>query len=245
MAKTFRCLKCYKIITCNAYDESVLIQHIRTDHPEIQLPEDACTSDAQSQYHEEPNPKAISNTKGNLNRNLNCNPDPDLNIRLEETIQCSEMKPIYSRKYKVMTPVTPRSPRKRRQYRTSIEKWRPANGVLYCPKCGAKKKPLIKQRSEKMAYSSLGAAFILTCWPLCFLPCVFKPASKDYLHCSECHTFLGMYDRERNCVRPNREFLDAMNQEECERKPESHKSESSKKCIDGCGQIRTRPKTAY
>lgn len=32
-----RCLKCKKILKCSRYDTSTLLEHIRTDHPEIEI----------------------------------------------------------------------------------------------------------------------------------------------------------------------------------------------------------------
>ncbi|XP_055838912.1 uncharacterized protein LOC129906942 [Episyrphus balteatus] len=212
MAKKFRCLKCLKIIECPSYDRAILIKHIRTDHPEIDLPDDETMEYSEK---EEPTPsKAVNNNQQHLDEIVTPPPPreqlfPDINIHMEETtIRSPELKPIYTRKYKITTPLTPRSPQKRKMYKTSIEKWRPAKGMIYCPKCGAHKKPIIKSRSEKLSYSTVGAACILTCWPLCFLPCFFQGPSRDYLHCAECHNFLGMYDKQRNCVRPNREFVE-------------------------------------
>ena len=59
-----------------------------------------------------------------------------------------------------------------------------------------------------MSHSSFGAALILTCWPLCFLPCLFPPPIAEYLHCSECNHFLGQYNHKSNKVQPNEESFD-------------------------------------
>lgn len=45
------------------------------------------------------------------------------------------------------------------------------------------------------------------CWPFCFLPCLFPVHNLEYLHCANCKTFLGLYDRACNCIKPNRHFV--------------------------------------
>lgn len=98
--------------------------------------------------------------------------------------------------------------RKRHLYRTSMEKWRPANGTIYCPQCGVNKRPLLKSRAERYSENQCGAACILSCWPFCFLPFLVPGDNQEYLHCSNCRCFLGLYDRNNNCIKPNKEYLE-------------------------------------
>lgn len=58
-----------------------------------------------------------------------------------------------------------------------------------------------------MTYNSCGACCLLGCWPFCFLPCLFPVHNLEYLHCANCKTFLGLYDRDCNCIKPNRHFV--------------------------------------
>lgn len=138
MAISFRCLKCSKIIKCEQYDKQILFEHIKTDHSDINLLEN------DSGMEKLDNEETLIGTKVGQ-----CLPDIDIHME-ETTIRSPELKPIYTRKYKVTKPLTPRSPQKRRMYKTSIEKWKPAKGNIYCPKCGATKKPIIKTKSEKV-----------------------------------------------------------------------------------------------
>lgn len=132
-------------------------------------------------------------------------------IKICNACEDDDAKVIYTRRYQVnnsSSPELPQSPHRRKLYRTSIEKWRPAKGSIYCPKCGVRKPPLIRTRAERYSTNECGAACILGCWPFCFLPCLFPGDNKEYLHCANCKNFLGLYDREFNCVKPNREFVE-------------------------------------
>uniref|UniRef100_A0A6P4E3U5 Uncharacterized protein LOC108037790 n=1 Tax=Drosophila rhopaloa TaxID=1041015 RepID=A0A6P4E3U5_DRORH len=51
------------------------------------------------------------------------------------------------------------------------------------------------------------ASCVVTCWPLCFLPCLLPSDNREYLYCPHCRTFLGIYDRDNNCVKPSKEFV--------------------------------------
>lgn len=37
---------------------------------------------------------------------------------------------------------------------------------------------------------------MLTFWPFCFMPCLFPPPTKEFLHCSVCEFRFGQYDRQ-------------------------------------------------
>lgn len=92
------------------------------------------------------------------------------------------------------------------RYKASIERWVPTDGFIYCPRCGCSRRPLVKAASE-IGNSGCCAACIVSCWPLCFLPCLLSPDNREYLYCMNCRTFLGIYDRENNCIKPSREFV--------------------------------------
>ncbi|XP_037926470.1 uncharacterized protein LOC119661273 isoform X2 [Hermetia illucens] len=118
-----------------------------------------------------------------------------------------ETQVLYKRQYKFKEPLTSHRPGKRKLYKTSIEKWRPGKSTIVCPECGANKRPMIKSQIDKVSHSPIGAAFILTCWPFCFLPCLFPPPTKEYLHCAVCNHFLGVYDRKTEVINPNENSL--------------------------------------
>ncbi|KAH8233076.1 hypothetical protein KR026_003880 [Drosophila bipectinata] len=92
------------------------------------------------------------------------------------------------------------------RYKTTINRWTPTDGFIFCPRCGCCRRPLVKSSSE-MVSTGCCVACIVSCWPLCFLPCLLSPDNREYLYCSNCRAFLGLYDRETNCVKPSREFV--------------------------------------
>ncbi|KAL9919357.1 uncharacterized protein ACN427_001345 [Glossina fuscipes fuscipes] len=225
-----RCLKCRKILKCSRFDTAVLLDHIRTDHPEIEIVGKGSEPKATSQRSSlRPSHRDTTVSDSVLSRNGA--PDIEMTHYSIKSEQCkldslpeikhcnhdnnSETKVIYTRRYKINTPPATtlnthslRTPAKRNLYRTSIEKWRPANGTIYCPKCGCNKRPLIKTRTERFTYNNCGACCLIGCWPFCFLPCLFPGQNVEYLHCANCKTFLGLYDRDCNCIKPNREYVE-------------------------------------
>ncbi|XP_067634293.1 uncharacterized protein [Eurosta solidaginis] len=299
-----RCLKCSKILECSRYDTNALLDHIRTDHRDIEIvdiDEDDFNSYKSNKgntgyrgtngYKSSDDSKSTIQTNGYTGINgyksantmqykkfptmreaagnivlprtkLNDYAEPKYKETREKFIDptairskledCEESKqnsassrerlfirsphivehrnhdddakcdcvlhpersndkPSVTRRCNVNTSPsqTPRANQPNRSlFRNSIEKWRPANGTLYCPKCGANCRPLIRTQAERSANNSCCAACILSCWPFCFLPFLVPSTNnREYLHCSNCKTFLGLYDRSNNCVRPNREFV--------------------------------------
>lgn len=187
MSLKVRCLLCSKILQCTREDTSALLEHIREYHPEVTVLE---SSEALSHM-------ASSNQK----KAVQIDSDPMVRTAGGDTQRLSKQEYNVHRDCK-------RSGRKR-LYKTSIEKWRPGIGLIYCPKCGKKHRPLVKSHTEKISTSTVGAACILTCWPFCFFPCLFPSPTKEYLHCPVCDNFLGLYDKERSCIRPNKQFVDS------------------------------------
>lgn len=96
---------------------------------------------------------------------------------------------------------------RRQFYRSSIERWTPTDGCIYCPSCCSSHRPIIRSSAQFYASTGCSAACVANCWPFCFLPCLTSTDNREYLHCSNCKAFLGIYDRENNCIRPNREFI--------------------------------------
>ncbi|KAL5285808.1 hypothetical protein ACFFRR_007470 [Megaselia abdita] len=210
MSLKVRCLLCSKILQCTREDTSALLEHIREYHPEVTVLE---SNEALSHMAPENN----NNNNNNNKKAVQIDSDPMVRSPGGDTQRLSKTD------YNVQRDCTRRSGRKR-LYKTSIEKWRPGIGLIYCPKCGTKHRPLVKSHTEKISTSTVGAACILTCWPFCFFPCLFPSPTKEYLHCPVCDNFLGLYDKDRSCVRPNRQFVDS----EQELAPESEKKEEEK-----------------
>ncbi|XP_054738755.1 uncharacterized protein LOC129244885 isoform X1 [Anastrepha obliqua] len=256
-----RCLRCQKILECSRYDTNALLEHIRTDHPEIEIVENGSngnsgmprnghkklreaancivvpqeTADDKASPPQptmfEPSAASQSEEYGNFQPRSTSSRE-HMHIRSQRGIfkmpvdsrsklemsNCDQRAngsndtgTAYTRRYHVNMPPSQTHDEKpnRSLYRTSIEKWRPANGTLFCPNCGANRRPLIRTQTERSSSNSCCAVCILGCWPFCFLPFLVPSDNKEYLHCSNCKAFLGLYDRANNCVRPNREFCQA------------------------------------
>lgn len=101
--------------------------------------------------------------------------------------------------------------KRRRLYKKSIEKWQPGTGVIFCPKCGTKNEPLAQVRADESSRRKC-------CWPFCCLSCLCPTPEKEYLHCRMCFSFLGVYDRYKWCVRPNKQFVNDEQIEETKEK---------------------------
>ncbi|EDS42500.1 conserved hypothetical protein [Culex quinquefasciatus] len=92
----------------------------------------------------------------------------------------------------------------KRQLRTSlVASWRPARTRVSCPECGQQRLPTIRSTADRYSSSAAGAAWVMTCWPFCFLPCLFTSPTKHHLHCSGCDAYLGLYDPDREVVGVN------------------------------------------
>ncbi|XP_012160271.1 uncharacterized protein LOC101448421 isoform X1 [Ceratitis capitata] len=241
-----RCLKCGEILECSRYDTNALLEHIRTNHTEVEIVENGMPLNGHTTIREAAGkivaPNDTNNTdvknatmfeRGDAGKRSEDYKDfqppstssrERLHIRshkglfqipvdgsqrdLSNCDQSNGTSAVYTRRYQVNIPSPPAYDEKpsRSLYRTSIEKWRPANGTIYCPKCGVNRRPLIRTQAERSSNNSCCAACILGCWPFCFLPFLLPNDNKEYLHCSNCKAFLGLYDRTNNCVRPNREY---------------------------------------
>ncbi|XP_005188422.1 uncharacterized protein LOC101892009 [Musca domestica] len=255
-----RCLKCQKIFECSRDDTLALIQHIRTDHPEVKFIDvdrnveiarkhlsktnkigqdnKGLSSEEKQNREEYPSKSRVEvSPKNNSSKESGIKKDNKfpqyvaedeltrLSLKSEILEKYPEIKDcefcpqkpsanvLYTRRYKIQTPSStsglssaPKTPRKRQMYRMSIEKWRPIKGNIYCPKCGCNKPPLIETRNEFLTENSWCACCMLNCWPLCFIPWIFPSHEVEHLHCSNCKTFLGLYNRRSNCIKPNRDF---------------------------------------
>lgn len=100
--------------------------------------------------------------------------------------------------------------RHRRFYKTSIERWRPVGDEkIHCPRCQAYKRPVVRTHTERVTESSFASSLIMTCWPLCFSPCLFPEPTHENLHCRVCDYHLGVYDHKRKVVSSNPELSKA------------------------------------
>ncbi|EDW91960.1 uncharacterized protein LOC6531445 [Drosophila yakuba] len=221
--QSLRCLHCMKVIRCSRYDTSELVRHIEQDHPEIY----AVTTDKIKNLHKLAADHGISEERLSKISKMTGLSESQMAEEAEKYMAkkkksgrsagsaagdpaaCSEAS---SKTEKPNSPgPCPRpaemsTAHRRSCYRASIERWAPAEGRIFCPCCATSKRPMIKAATE-ISNSGCCAAWAVACWPLCFLPCLMSSDNKEYLYCSNCRAFLGIYDRENSCVQPSREFV--------------------------------------
>ncbi|XP_017024450.1 uncharacterized protein [Drosophila kikkawai] len=198
--QTLRCLQCMKEIQCSPVDPGQMVLHIQRDHPEVfavakekiknlhTLIGKNC--DGTDLSETQMATAAVSNYLANKKKNCgSANAYVDNNHGSgSKSCSCFEEKEKVTRK---------------QSFKASITHWAPAEGNIFCPSCGFSQRPLIKTASEMTATGAL-ATCIFACWPLC---CLAFLETRDYLYCSNCRAFLGIYDREKKCVKPSREFV--------------------------------------
>ncbi|XP_020801102.1 uncharacterized protein LOC110178330 [Drosophila serrata] len=189
--QTLRCLQCMKEIQCSPVDPGQMVLHIQQDHPEVFAVAKEKIKNLHTLIEKENSQMDLSETQmataavrtylanKKNNRHVCSQPSP---------CSCYADKDNVSRK---------------QSFKASITHWAPAEGNIFCPSCGFSQRPLIKTASEMTATGAF-ATCIFACWPLCCLPFL---ESREYLYCSNCRAFLGIYDREKNCVKPSKEFV--------------------------------------
>ncbi|KAM8711275.1 hypothetical protein ACLKA7_000418 [Drosophila subpalustris] len=208
-----RCLKCLKTIKCSRYDTGCLVRHVQNHHPEII--ENA--SDKVKNLHKLAAEHGISEERLSEISKMTGMSEAEMADEAERYL-AKRKHPSGSQPSKSPSPRVQESwqePKihdskdinKRQYYRSSIERWTPTDGCIYCPACGCNRRPLLRSSSEFYSSTGCSAACVANCWPFCFLPCLNSADNREYLHCANCKSFLGIYDRENNCIRPNREFV--------------------------------------
>ncbi|XP_044269987.1 uncharacterized protein LOC123014778 isoform X2 [Tribolium madens] len=93
--------------------------------------------------------------------------------------------------------------RNKNLYKTTVESWRPGSKSIQCPKCGNTDQPYIRKQRNKVAYNSLGAFFLLGCWPLCFLPMLMCGGTNTIICCRKCGYCFGTYDKKKGKLIPS------------------------------------------
>ncbi|XP_030557939.1 uncharacterized protein LOC115760600 [Drosophila novamexicana] len=204
-----RCLKCLKIIKCSRYDTSCLVRHVQKDHPEI-IDE---SNEKVHNLHKLAAEHGISEERLSEISKMTGMSEAEMADEAERYLQgkkrsgSQQRSGVHSENWKQLKLTDSKELNRRQFYRSSIERWMPTEGCIYCPSCGLNRRPLIKTSSEFYTSTGCSAACVANCWPFCFLPCLNSGDNREYLHCSNCKSFLGIYDRENNCIRPNREFV--------------------------------------
>ncbi|KAH8411005.1 hypothetical protein KR222_006066 [Zaprionus bogoriensis] len=227
-----RCLRCLKIIKCSRYDTNCMVRHVQSDHPEII----SSANEKVQNLHKLAAEHGVSEERLSQISKMTGMSEAEMAVEaerckwksfysaIESGLKCMSnfiaiLCPLDMAKRKQgkrpSVDIDLKQPHitdskdlsRRHYYRSSIERWTPIDGCIYCPSCGSSRRPVIKSSSEFYASTGCGAACVANCWPFCFLPCLAPADNREYLHCSNCKTFLGIYDRENNCIRPNREFV--------------------------------------
>ncbi|XP_062134109.1 uncharacterized protein LOC133844220 [Drosophila sulfurigaster albostrigata] len=205
-----RCLKCLKTIKCSRYDTGCLVRHVQTHHPEII--ENA--NDKVQNLHKLAAEHGISEERLSQISKMTGISEAEMADEAERYL-AKHKPPSGSQPSQKSGSQTWQEPKitdskdinRRQYYRSSIERWLPTDGCIYCPSCGCNRRPVLRSSSEFYSSTGCPASCVANCWPFCFLPCLTSPDNREYLHCSNCNSFLGIYDREHNCIRPNREFV--------------------------------------
>ncbi|EDW02659.1 uncharacterized protein LOC6559690 [Drosophila grimshawi] len=194
-----RCLKCLKIVKCSRYDTSCLVRHVQKDHPEmLDDTNDKVSKLAAGNSIRQERILEISRITEMLVEEMADKADRYLERKQRKSSQKGEDD--YKKCEKKPKAVDSDEINRRHYYRSSIERWIPIEGCIYCPNCGCKRSPLIMTSCE--FYASTHCF-----WPFCFLPCLSTGDNREYLRCSNCKSFLAIYDRKRNCIRPNWKFV--------------------------------------
>ncbi|XP_016938907.4 uncharacterized protein [Drosophila suzukii] len=83
-------------------------------------------------------------------------------------------------------------------FKDSVNKWCAYEGSLFCPACCYKRRPVVKSASDLNS----GCCS----WLKCLFPCLSPPDEREYVFCAQCKTFLGIYTRRTNSLKPNQEY---------------------------------------
>ena len=79
-----RCLKCNKILKCSRYDTTALLNHIRTDHPEIEIVDStASKSPNMPSFHNDSKLNEENNHLSNERMNPELAPDEQLHFSVK------------------------------------------------------------------------------------------------------------------------------------------------------------------
>ncbi|ALC42512.1 CG12684 [Drosophila busckii] len=211
-----RCLKCLKIIKCSRYDTSGLVRHVQMAHPEII---DSASEKKLQNLHKLAAEHGISDERLSQISKMTGMSEVQMADEAERYLAKQQAKkggggskamPTTQQQQQKSScapkAVDSRDLNKRHIFRSSIERWLPTDGCIYCPNCGANRAPLLKSSAE-LGSGCCASLCIANCFPFCFLPCLSSGDNREYLYCCNCKSFLGIYDRENNCIRPNREFI--------------------------------------
>ncbi|KXJ75728.1 hypothetical protein RP20_CCG011150 [Aedes albopictus] len=190
------------ILTFRHSQTAILVEHLLENHPEQQF---SIVRAVKEQVRDSP-PEEHSRRRSSASSKMS-----QISVKLEPRASGSKpvKRPTSSGKradenLPDKRDFTERRPRGRKMfYKTSVATWRPARCQITCPQCGDRQYPTVRMSADRYSQSIYGATWIMTCWPFCFLPCLFTAPTKHHLHCSKCGAFLGLYNPNQEVVETN------------------------------------------
>ncbi|XP_022233152.2 uncharacterized protein LOC111081405 [Drosophila obscura] len=222
--RAMRCLRCLQVVECSRYDTNALLVHIKDNHPEIfeqdndkiknlyKLAAEHGVSEERVSQIGKMTGMTEAQMADEAERYIAKHPSSGLSggskaEGSEKQSGSGKQRECEAAKAKANAKAKAKANNRRQCYRASIERWTPVDGSIYCPSCGCNRRPVVKSRTEVITSHGCAASCVISCWPLCFLPCLVPPENREYLYCCNCKSFLGIYDREKNCVKPSKEFV--------------------------------------
>ncbi|XP_058818605.1 uncharacterized protein LOC131681672 [Topomyia yanbarensis] len=206
MSLVAKCVLCNRTLPYWQSETSILVRHMSEHHPEqqytiIQSRKQLIRhGDSSSQENSIRNYKFDRNNMTNRSSNRKLSQDSAVIRELKTSSGQKADENLPDKSDFFVRPPT----RRKMYYKTTVASWRPARARITCPQCGESRFPTIRSSANRYARSMYGAAWIMSCWPFCFLPCLFTAPTKHHLHCSSCGSYLGVYDPGREVVDANR-----------------------------------------
>ncbi|XP_038107760.1 uncharacterized protein LOC6049126 [Culex quinquefasciatus] len=211
MSYVAKCSICKEVLAYNRSHTSLLIQHLIEQHPDKPFKLVRAKKEKIYQDHPLKNDSEMAHKVAKVGAPKSAR-DIQRQLRTSLGQKADENLPTKS-------DFLTRHPRQRRMfYKTTVASWRPARSRVSCPECGQQRLPTIRSTADRYSSSAAGAAWVMTCWPFCFLPCLFTSPTKHHLHCSGCDAYLGLYDPDREVVGVNRKVRRTVRYREVESK---------------------------
>ncbi|XP_058122455.1 uncharacterized protein LOC131293347 [Anopheles ziemanni] len=179
------CVLCHEKLPYCASNSGTLIQHLRCKHPEevFGYPKIFSRDMMPQRNIQSAGPKKTNTTESPNAKSTNVDSFGEVTATVHQT----NAKVHQRQERKVV-------------YKTTVAEWHPARFRVHCRNCNGRFFPTVRMATSRVSHSAFAAACVLSCWPLCFLPCLFNRPTKHHLHCANCHAYLGLYDARRDCL---------------------------------------------
>lgn len=192
MSSNVQCLLCKNILS---YDEScsrTLIEHIQENHPELYYI--YCKRKSSST----PVGSTKTDDAATINNHTTAVNSPDNNQSAAEAVKSPPIK--LPQKFSSAQPELKSKAKHKKVYVTTMEHSRKSIYKYKCPKCGAKKCPIVFNHKQNQTHNAGFASLLLKCWTLCFLPSFFPAPVKEHMKCGQCGHYLGAYNHQLQVV---------------------------------------------